>query len=237
MLAAIAVNLLLLSALLMLSVPIAERPQFKGIPVVVDLIAEEQSRDSTDRAQEKVEAEAASDPATAEAQVAAQPEPARPVPIEPPPAPDDRPLPFLVLTKAEMAASDIGKLPRSGPPPAAAEGLQRASRDSERVGTAPDGEPLYRAEWHRRPTSAELAAYLPERMPAEGWGLIACRTAPRFRVEDCVEIGDSPPGSRLAGAVRQAAWQFLVRPPRIGGKPLVGSWVSIRIEYSPRIAE
>jgi protein TonB len=134
-----------------------------------------------------------------------------------------------------MAASDIGKLPRGAPAPSGGDGQFAAALgagDSERVGTAPNGEPLYHAEWHRRPTDAQLAPYLPDRMPAEGWGLVACRTVERYRVEDCVELDDSPPGSRLAGAVRQAAWQFLVRPPRVGGKPLVGSWVRIRIEYS-----
>ena len=229
---ALAANLLLLLVLLMLNAPYVEPPRFGRGPVLLDL-----------RPDAPAPAEQTASTARTEAPAA---EPAEPVPVPERPAvippvveplvPDDRPLPFLVLSKDDMAASDIGKLKRRDPKAGQGDGQLAAAGgapgDSERVGTAPNGEPLYHAEWHRRPTDAQLAPYLPDRMPEEGWGLVACRTVERYRVEDCVELGDSPPGSRLAGAVRQAAWQFLVRPPRLGGKPLVGSWVRIRIEYS-----
>jgi protein TonB len=146
-------------------------------------------------------------------------------PIKPPPYKVPKPLQMLELTHEELAAADIRNL---GHAPGTAQ--QAAADDSEEVGRAPNGEVLYGAEWYRKPTDAELAGYLPPNAP-EGWGLIACKTVADHRVEDCVELGNSPPGSHLASAVRQAAWQFRVRAPRKNGQEMVGAWVQIRIEY------
>ena len=106
--------------------------------------------------------------------------------------------------------------------------------DTPRVGgSGPNGEPLYAAAWYREPYESELSGYL-STASGPGWGLIACRTAPDFRVEDCVALGESPTGSNIARAVLAAAWQFRVRPPRIGGRSMVGEWVRIRIDYGLR---
>ena len=163
-----------------------------------------------------------------------RPEP-KPVPPRPrlqlpkPAAPPNRPLDLLVLSREEMAAADIRNLGTAG-----GRGVTMASNsddDSPVVGRGPRGETLYAAEWAREPTDTELGGYLPANAP-DGYGLVACRTAPQNRVEDCVELGQSPRGSRLASAVRQAAWQFRVKPPRKNGRPLIGEWVQIRITYT-----
>ena len=100
------------------------------------------------------------------------------------------------------------------------------SSDTPTAGQGQNGQQLYAAEWYRRPTQTELN-YMPHNKL--GWGEVACRTAPRFHVEDCYELAESPRGSGLSRGVREAAWQFLVRPPRVGGKLMVGEWVRIRI--------
>lgn len=99
-------------------------------------------------------------------------------------------------------------------------------------GEGPGGERLYNAEWQREPSSSELGGYLPANAPRSGWALIACKTIEDYRVENCRILGESPVGSGLARAMRQAAWQFRVLPPRLGGRKLVGAWVRIRISFN-----
>ena len=90
---------------------------------------------------------------------------------------------------------------------------------------------LYNAEWVREPSDAELRTYLPRAVDSGSWALIACQTIAHNQVENCAQLGESPRGSGLSKAMRLAAWQFRVRPPRIDGKPMVGAWVRIRIDF------
>jgi protein TonB len=147
--------------------------------------------------------------------------PVKPSIAPPPPQASTKPSPWIEMSKEDMAAADISRIPTAG---------SGGGGDSEVVGKGPNGEALYAAEWAREPTDAELGGYLPRNAP-EGYGLIACKTIPNDRVDDCYEVDQEPHGSHLAAAVRQAAWQFRVRPPRKGGRPLIGSWVRIRIDY------
>lgn len=175
----------------------------------------------------------AHDKARANEAAAGKPEP-KPLIAPPPPEPAETPVgppPFIVMTRDELRAANISNLPqRAAGPPAA--GLAGPGDSVPGTGRGPGGELLYNAEWYRRPRQAELNPYLPQRWAREGSGLIACRTVARYRVEDCKILGETPRGSGFGNAVLQASFQFLVRPPRAGGKDLVGAWVSIRIDYS-----
>jgi protein TonB len=230
---AVAFTLLMIAAMLALNGTAQQRPQFKGSPVMLDLKDDEDAADATPKPSPKPA------PARPEPAAAQPPEPPRPVP-PPLPVPEDISTHYIHLTPQENQAADISKHPRvamsSG---STSVGMQQGSSagDSRPIGTAPNGQPLYAAQWYRRPTDAELAYYLPPHMPSHGIGVVACRTIANHHVDDCVELGSSPAGSHLAGAVRQAAWQFLVRPPRLGGKELVGAWVSIEIDYDRKPAE
>jgi protein TonB len=155
------------------------------------------------------------------------------VPIQPPtpvtpPAEIELPPNFIKLSRTDFAAADISKLGRRRPDAGGAPDAGAGAAGGP--GEGPGGAKLYNAEWYREPTRAELVTYLPRRDIPGGWGMIACKTQPGNRVDDCRELAESPPGSGLARGLRQAAWQFLVRPPRIDGKPMIGVWVRIRFD-------
>ncbi len=156
-----------------------------------------------------------------------QPAPPPPPPAPAPPQPSPEPAqPPARPTIGARVNPDRGYGPVDS-------GNPRTAGDSERVGTAPNGEPLYAARWYREPTEQELAGYL-STANGPGFALIACRTVADYYVEDCVLLSEGPQGSQIGRAVLAAAWQFRVRPARIGGREQFGSWVRIRIDYSVR---
>ena len=211
---AIGVNLLLLLVLLTLGIipPVLHKP---SRALTVDLIPESHSS-----AAERKQTVAPKPTPSAASRPVPKPPPIV-LPVKPTITPPHQPA-WIEMSRDDLAASDVRNLARAG----AGSGSRGNSAE---VGRGPHGEVLYAAEWAREPTDAELNGYMPKNW-TDGFGLVACKTIPGNRVEDCVEL-DQTPGSHFASAVRQAAWQFHVRPPRKGGHELVGSWVRIRIDY------
>lgn len=231
------VHLLLLWLLLTLAPQIVRRPP-------------NTSMSSFDVAAEGDRQDAPAPAARAERRAAERAETVRQPPPPPPPPPSvaveqpgaiTLPSEIMSLSRSDYTASNVAGMPRT------ARGAETGDKAESGAGDAGEavasggggaGERMYDVDWYRRPTSAELAFYLPKRAgPITGWGLIACRTASGYRVEDCRELDQYPAGSGLSRAVRQAAWQFRVLPPRRGSTPILGAWVRIRIEYTPRGAE
>ena len=158
-------------------------------------------------------------------------------PVVPPPPVT---LPWIQMSHDQFAASDISKIP-THPAPTKEEGdggngsgSGHNSGSTYGPGEGPGGEQLFNVEWYREPTDAELAFYLPKTgMGGTGYGEVACKMIEHYHVEDCTEIGETP-GSGYGRTVREAAWQFLVRPPSVNGVPQIGKYVRIRIDWTPR---
>lgn len=183
--------------------------------------------------------EATSRPTRTAARARTRPDPAAgspPPPSTVPPPPEPVPTPPVDLSlfgdRALANAADLSRMAATG------RGGEAAGTDTGRdsvapygPGERPGGQRLYNAEWQREPTNAELNGYLPNGAPPGAWALIACRTIEAYQVDNCRILGESPIGSGLAKAMRQAAWQFRVLPPRVGGRKQIGAWVRIRIDF------
>ncbi|WP_156256401.1 hypothetical protein [Sandarakinorhabdus oryzae] len=209
----IALHIALILLLLLLA-----PPQPKGKPGVASITAFNVAAPSPQRARPKPQQQKAQ-----KAPSNPQPKPMVTVPNAPPAK--------WSFGDPALLGFDLKKVPQ--PDPAPAQMADAGPPDSAVVGVAPDGSKMYAADWFREPTDAELRFYLQKaRFAGAGsFGLIACRTAPRFRVEDCRPIGETP-GSGLGYAVNEASWQFRVKPPRVNGEYQVGTWVSIRIDIT-----
>ena len=213
---AAAVNLLLL--LVLMGLGIVEAPKRpNSTATTIDLIPESHSAASTQpkRAVARQTSTATKRPLPKAPPIVL---PAKPT-ITPPSPPNEKPQPWIEMSHDQLASADLRNIASSD---------DGSAGDSQVVGRGPHGELLYAAEWAREPTDSEIGGYWPRNV--FGWGLVACKTIPNDRVDDCVELDQKPLGSHLAAAVRQAAWQFRVRPPRKGGHEMIGAWVRILIE-------
>lgn len=220
---ALGLNALLLLALLTLSPKMLEPPPDERNPVTFELAPGPRAEEKAKADKSERKAKESAPQKRAEARITPPP------PVETPPETLPSPLPFMELSRDQLAAADIGRMPAKGQGQGAAQGN---SAQVAGPGEGPGGVQLFAAEWYRKPRDAELSPYLPASAPGNGWGEVACKTVDNYRVENCQALGESPRGSGFARAVRLAAWQFQVRPPRVDGKPMIGSWVRIRIDYT-----
>nr|WP_166174911.1 hypothetical protein [Altererythrobacter segetis] len=224
---ALALEGLLLLVLLSLS---QMRPAHKDVPMATVAF------DSRDYSETPTQPEPK--PPSEAARATPRPAQAPPLPDVAEVAPAQPPAAIIPVSPQQMRSFDISNLPKRPSAPAGpviGPAYSPAFGDSKRVGTAPNGQPMYAAAWYREPTDQELRGYL---STAEGpaWGLITCKTVADYRVEDCIGLDEYPEGSHMLRAVLAAAWQFRVRPPRVNGVSQVGDWVRIRIEYEVKPA-
>jgi protein TonB len=220
----ILVHLLLLLLLLRLAPPFAKMSRPGGSLITFTVAPQDQEQ--TSRSRSKSSKHSASSPA-------------RSSPIETPPPKIELPAKAAPWTLTPgLERFDIRQVPpthnaQSTSDASASDEANGESNSDRPVAYGPAGQPLYDAQWYREPTDTELAYYARQARPGPGFAEIGCQTVARFHVDNCVALGESP-GSGYARAMLEAAWQFLVVPPRIGGKTMVGSWVRIRISFEER---
>lgn len=159
----------------------------------------------------------------------AEPPPPRAEQVPPPPVPVPTVPGMIIMSREDFRRSDIAGI-RSAPDTGKAAEVAESGDAKPVYGPSEmgGGRVLHAADWYREPTRAEMSPFMPPNL-SEGWGMIACQTADRFRVENCRELGETP-GSGIARGMRRASWQFLVRPPQVNGKPQLGAWVRIRFD-------
>ena len=239
MILAICAHLLVIWLLLRLAPNPFQPPQKAAGPSTFSLLpTAEKASESAPKKTEVAKKKAA---ATAVARTAPKPPATKPPPKVPTPdATAVPPWPDMIGGKDLFRLADVSKLP-SHPEEKLASNAGAPGKgktgDSSGVtgpGDGPNGERLYNADWFVEPSSSQIDPYLPASAPPTGWGLVACQTIARNQVDNCRTLGESPVGSGYGRTVRNAAWQFRVLPPRIGGRPIIGAWVRIRITFSER---
>ena len=228
-------HILIILLLLRLAPPSVVKPEERRDPVTFQLAPDQATPTPEKRTPSPTKQKRASggSPQRAAPRVASAQAPPAP-PTSPPPPP-----PIKMLGGMEMFdAADISKMPShpddqlAGGDGGSGSGKGKDSGSVYGPGEGPGGERLYKVEWYRRPTDAELNGYLKSPPPPNSWARIACRMIENYQVENCRALSESPVGSGLARAMRQAAWQFRVRPPRVGGKQILGGWVEIDIQFN-----
>jgi protein TonB len=141
----------------------------------------------------------------------------------------DWPEGFIHTSHAEMAAGDISNIHSAA---SAGNANASAGGGGHGGGVGAGGTSFYNVEWYRKPPKTVFENYL---RPGQSTGRraeIECRMIENYHVEDCHEVSEEPRGTGMARVMREASWQFLVRPPRLNGKPLLGTRVHITYTFT-----
>jgi protein TonB len=134
---------------------------------------------------------------------------------------------FIHTSHAEMVAGDISNIHSAA---STGNANANAGGGGHGGGEGAGGSSFYNVEWYHKPPHSVFDNYM---RPGQSTGRLAeieCRMIENYHVEDCHELREEPRGTGMARVMREAAWQFLVRPPRLNGKPLLGT--RVRITYT-----
>ena len=135
------------------------------------------------------------------------------------------------MSHADLANSDISKYHSAAP---GGNGNENGGGGGKGGDNGPGESTFYNVDWYRKPPQNVFENYM---RPGQNPGRraeIECRMIENYHVDDCHEYSEEPRGSGMARVMREAAWQFLVRPPRLNGKTLLGTRVHITYVFTER---
>lgn len=136
---------------------------------------------------------------------------------------------FIHMSHADLANSDISKFHTAAP---GGNGHENGGGGGHGGDNGPGESSFYNVDWYRKPPKSVFDNYMrPGQSPGRR-AEIECRMIENYHVEDCHEVSEEPRGSGMARVMREASWQFLVRPPRLNGKTLLGTRVHITYTFT-----
>jgi len=136
---------------------------------------------------------------------------------------------FIHMSHADLANSDISNIHSAAP---GGNGNSNGGGGGKGGDNGPGESTFYNVEWYRKPPKNALENYMRPGQNPGRMATIECRMIENYHVDDCHEVSEVPRGSGMARVLREASWQFQVRPPRLDGKPLLGTRVHITYTFT-----
>ncbi len=136
---------------------------------------------------------------------------------------------FIHMNHADLANSDISNIHSTG---GGGQGHDDGAGGGKGGDNGPGESSFYNVEWYRKPPKRALDSYMKPGQDPGRMATIECRMIENYHVDDCHEVSETPRGTGMARVLREASWQFEVRPPRLNGKTLLGTRVHITYTFS-----